>query len=299
MRITSLTHCSAKKSIEPTIFPQKKYSNINDFFNAWHTLLNQERPTSTAEALYNGRGIKELFNTNIEHDFYIISAGLGLIHKQDLIPSYSLTVSKGTDVSIDKFIENKFHSTEWWDLIIQNKYSRRSIEEITYESDVVLISLTSPYLFMLSEEIKKIKSKVILFTGDQSVLSKLGFSNLSSPYTDSFDGPNSLNKGAKIDFAQRIHSDFIRRYEQHPVIEKVLSSIEDDMFNWKKPKILKNHKQTDEEILNKIFENINNFNSISSLRRHFRHNLNVACEAKRFSKLYRNAKDIINEHAKN
>ena len=299
MRIISITHCSAKKSIKPTIVPQNIYNNMNDFFIEWNGLLDKENNIITAELLYDGRGIKELFKSNFDHELYIISAGLGLIHKKDPIPSYSLTVSKDTEVSINNFIKEGFDSSAWWNLVVQTKYSRPSIEEITYGSDVVLISLTSPYLIMLSEEIKKINSTVILFTGNQSILSKLGMSHLSSPYTDSFDGPNSLNKGAKVDFAQRIHSDFIRRYKKYSSIEEVTSSIKRDMLNWKKPKILHNQKKSNDEILNKILENIKNFNSASSLRRHFRHNLNIACEEKRFLKLYNNAKDIMNESTKN
>ena len=87
--------------------------------------------------------------------------------------------------------------------------------------------------------------------------------------------------------------------QEYSSIEEVTSSIKRDMLNWKKPKILHNQKQSDNEILNKILENINNFNSASSLRRHFRHNLNIACEEKRFLKLYNNAKDIMNESTKN
>ena len=67
---------------------------MNDFFIEWNDQLDKEKSIITAELLYDGRGIKELFKSNFDHDLYIISAGLGLIHKKDPIPSYSLTVSK-------------------------------------------------------------------------------------------------------------------------------------------------------------------------------------------------------------
>ncbi len=296
MQIISITHCSAKKTLEPIIVPSKIFDHLDNFFDYWQDLIENSNAILPADVLYAGRGIKNLLNTNKNTDFYIVSAGLGLINRNEIIPSYSLTISNDTNVSINNFVHNSFESYSWWKLLKNTKYSQSSFGNICSEKDVLLISLTTPYLLMLQNELRKIKSKVVIFTGNNSILDNLGLSHLSSPYTENFDGPDGFKKGAKVDFAQRIHLDFLERLNVYSSLELVFSSIEEDMKKWRKPLVLNNQKLSDNEILKIIMDKIVNFKSIGSLHKHLRHDLNIACEQKRFTKLFKDARTILNEN---
>jgi len=74
-------------------------------------------------------------------------------------------------------------------------------------------------------------------------------------------------------------------------IENAIRSVERDMKTWKKPVKLNNKKLTDVEIVQKINDHAAKFTSVSRLRQYFRHELNIACEEKRFAKLYRSREE--------
>jgi len=66
-----------------------------------------------------------------------------------------------------------------------------------------------------------------------------------------------------------------------------LDSVRGDMSKWSPQKKLNNQKFDDAEISRLIQKHKNDFSAINSMHRFFRHELNVACEQKRFTKLYR------------
>ena len=93
--------------------------------------------------------------------------------------------------------------------------------------------------------------------------------------------------GIKADFAQRCHADFIGRLEKYGDLTLALQSVFQDMKNWRKPQLIKNKSSDDIEILTLIQEHKNKFTAIGKMHKFFRHELNIACEQKRFTKLYR------------
>ena len=54
---------------------------------------------------------------------------------------------------------------------------------------------------------------------------------------------------------------------------------------------IKQQKLTDIEIVQKINDHAAKFASVNRLRQYFRHELNIACEEKRFAKLYRSREE--------
>jgi hypothetical protein len=47
-------------------------------------------------------------------ELYVVSAGLGFVHGSDLVPSYDLTVSKGSDSCIMDKLEVPGSESRWW-----------------------------------------------------------------------------------------------------------------------------------------------------------------------------------------
>ena len=217
---------------------------------------------------------------------------MGLIQSTELVPSYSLTISPGHEVSIQNFIAEKIDPSDWWEKVVTSDFSIPHLSQLADESDLLLVSLTSPYVRMLSSQLRELGRRVMIFTGDHSILDRYGLSSKSSPYTNAFDGRNCPVPGTKGDFAQRIHSDFISRLRAAEMdLEVAIKSVKNDMIDWVAPERKINKRLCDAEILHLIKRHKVKFSDIGSLHKFFRHDLGVACEQKRFSNLYRKLRE--------
>jgi len=288
MNILSITHCSALKEYPPKIQlgdfsgPQKQVET------EWVNAVNKSIPDGAAQNIYKSRWIKLLFSkASRDNLFFIVSAGFGLICMDTDIPSYDCTIAKGQNNSLDKSCASKPDLTSWWNSLLKTKYSCGSISEIANKFDLVLMSLTSPYLKLVINDIEMVQTKVVVFTGAGANMKFANTNILLSPYTNAFDGPASPTKGLKSDFAQRCHFDFIDRLKMYRNLEKAIFSVKKDMSNWPNPPKIINQKMDDAELISLIDRYKNNFSSIGSMHKFFRHELNIACEQKRFSNLYR------------
>jgi hypothetical protein len=294
MNFVSFTHCSASKNFEKelSVSGLRIFDDLSSLSNEWLTCVNQSSPKGIAKGMYNGGGFKKLVKTLDSKSLFIISAGLGLIGSNDNIPSYECTVTSGKDGSIGNHLNRNLDIKQWWEFLKKSKYSRGSIFENIKNYNLVLLSLTSDYLTMISDDLKNIDKNFYIFTGNKELAIGLGFESNLMPYNEVFDGPNGTLRGTNRDFAQRTHADFIKRLNKYNSFDEAYESVEFDMQTWTPPTKHNNVKKTDEEILSLIKTNENKFSKVTDLLRYFRFELKVACEEKRFKSLYKNFKEI-------
>ncbi|MDC3141608.1 hypothetical protein OBA40_09655 [Alphaproteobacteria bacterium] len=293
MNIISFTHCSASKTKTNnlSIIDLDDFEFLKELSSEWVKSVNKTTPLCLGRNLYNGVGFRKLFKSLGDENFFIISAGLGLINSTDNIPSYKCTVAEGKKGSIGNHLKEKLDVKEWWNYLVNTKYSRGLIYENINEYDLILFSLTSDYLRMVSEDLNKITKKFYIFTGNKDLAIKLGFEKNLMPYTEVFDGPDGNLRGTNRDFPQRTHVDFLNRLKKYNNFNEAYQSVEIDMKQWSAPIKHNNAKKTDEEILKLIQFHENKYAKVSELLHFFRHELKVACEEKRFKTLYRNFKE--------
>jgi len=289
MNFLSITHCSASK----TFAPDFKVSDLNlvktfdDTNLKWSFIVDNSNPRCLARDLYRGGGYKTLSSQLISETFYIISAGLGLINSNKKIPSYECTVSRGKPGSIVDYFKEDFDLKKWWNFLMSSKYSSGSISKNTKDADIILISVTADYLKMIADDLMNVKKQFYIFTGSKDLAIELGFENNLMPYNEVFDGPEGSLRGTNRDFSQRSHADFLRRLELYNNFDKAFCSVEHDMKTWIPPVKHNNTKKTDEEISSFIQIYKSKFRNEKELLRHFRYELKIACEEKRFKKLYK------------
>ena len=294
MIIKSITHCSASKNFPPEFKVSTLSSNSNFKYvtSNWSNIIENSKPKHIADNLYSGGGFKKLSKNLSDNSFYIVSAGLGLINSNTLIPSYECTVSRGKINSIVDFFNGEFNLDEWWKFLISTKYSSGSIHQITANADYIFISVTADYLKMIANDLKSIEKPFYIFTGSAELALELGFKKNLMPYNEVFDGPDGTLRGTNRDFPQRSHADFIRRLKLfNNNFEKAYMSVKNDMRNWRPPTKHNNAKKSDEEIFNLIKSHEGKFTKVSDLLHYFRYELKVACEEKRFKSLYKNFKE--------
>ncbi len=288
MKVLSITHCSALKTVPSRIRLGDFVGDQAAVTQNWLSKVNSSDSYSEALSLYKGRGFKLLLSqAKGIHPIYVVSAGLGLIKSESQIPSYDCTIASGLNSSLNRFCEAKPDLTEWWQSLQKNKFSVGSIHQAAKGFDCILVSLTSPYLKMVTEDLKRVGCKIVLFTGPGNNLDFCGANLTRAPYTDVFDGPDGLERGTKSNFAQRCHADFIKRLHRLNNIKLALASVSTDMNKWAPTKKLNNQRLSDERISSLISQHKKQFKAINAMHKFFRHELNVACEQKRFSKLYK------------
>jgi len=302
MKIVVITNCSKKKKLKTDSLLGSKLtpSSIREVAEEWcYYIKSGKSDTLKAKDMYLGRSYSEI--KSIEYfnnfDWYIISAGLGFISSESKIPSYDLTVTKGSPNSIFSKTENNDSFKEWWSNVNYFMYQNKSpISDLINKNpnNLYLIALTKNYFNLISDDIKKIHNK--------ENLRFFGFVNTSNledslkqiflPYNSSFDGPDSDNNGTKNDYPCRT----LKHY-----IKEIYSKLEKPNFNKESEMIksyLKNKRQpikktiirlTNDEILKIIRKHKNEYPTFTKFLPFFRKKLGMSCEELRLKNLFNEA----------
>jgi len=303
MKIAIITNCSKRKkqkAQQSLMAMNLKKDSIEHVSNEWSEKVKAStRHTLVARDQYVGRSFKEV--KKIEQiqnfDWHIISAGLGLISSENEIPSYDLTISSGSSNSIVQKFNCNSGICDWWKKI-NEKFNHESFpiaKLINKNKDTLfLFSLTKSYFNLISSEFSKIKdkSKIRLFGFRDSNNLDLSVKNYFLPYDSSiFDGPDSENNGIKNDYPRRVMRHYVEKILSQinrPNLEQESKLVEEYLSNKTPQKILKNKKYSDAFIIEKIKDYKREaYPTHRILLKHFRHDLNIACEESRFKTLFR------------
>ncbi len=98
MKYIIITTCTNRKRFEPYHLmraTQLKKGTQKDIQINWVNRINNSPKCYLANSLYCGRGFSEVKKIceSKKFEFYIISAGYGLISSQDKLSSYNITIS--------------------------------------------------------------------------------------------------------------------------------------------------------------------------------------------------------------
>lgn len=217
-------------------------------------------------------------------DIMIVSAGLGLVSGGTTIPWYEATVSGSG--SIAKRFDKQ--PREWWRLL-QNESPYAS--SWPPSERLLLVAVSSPYLQMIVEDLAihptenlRIFTRACPKTVPPSIRCAL------MPYGRSFDGPESPIPGTMTDFASRALYHFTQSIfnvapkaglDEH---RRMVSAL---MDQWSPPVRRVGRTATDQEIIALIGGRASDVEwRASRMLRLLRDELGVACEQKRFGKLF-------------
>jgi len=263
-------------------------------------------PVCAAGNLYVGRAFKEAAyaSNTVSADFWILSAGLGLVSAHSWVPAYSLTVSTGAEDSIEpKISDSPWLPQNWWQALNSYGISQSKISSLirNYPNHTFLISLSESYARLIQGDLTEISnsdlSRIRIFgLGLEQVLAPK-FHHLIMPYDRRLDGPDSPIKGTLSDFSQRA----LRHYANLVVsgasdgsdIGKDRETVLAELASWRQPQIPKRNKKTDEEIRNLIDDHWDVVRGRSGrMLRLLRDGLGIACEQGRFQRLFRESASL-------
>lgn len=300
-QVIIVTSCTNRKKNtgEVLTFDGVKHANcLATLVHDWVADITSATQREAAINLYRGRSFSEakLAAKEIGAELYVISAGHGLIHSDDRLPSYNLTVSASPGNELHRsLLQLQKTPSDWWQLLTQQFAEHRSLAALMDRTGTspVLLALPSPYLGLISQDLATLQNEAIsrlrIFT------SELGASELPErlrttvmPYDERLEGLPSFG-GTRVDFAQRALRHFVEVLHGHGLpLERAKDQVLYAMNSLLKPTLPKREKKSDAEIVELIERNWERLNgSSAALLRYLRDDALVACEQGRFAKLRR------------
>jgi len=304
MNLIHITTCTNRKRLKPLdtlLCRDLPRGNLSMVAEAWIDRVLFAPREHKASNIYCGRGFSESMTASrmVSTELWVISAGLGLLCANELIPPYSLTMSPGVNDSICDRIKPDFHPSEWWKSI--NMSSGRSFKNLIEgdeNKNVFLISLSQPYLTLVIEDLMSLNDESLDRVRIVGIISRGGLptrlQKVCMPYDTRINDPICC-PGTMSDFAQRATLHFVKNVwcnARHESAEYHAAEIIKLMEGLIMPTVPKRKQLTDAEVINEISLNWDRAEGYSTrMLRILRDDLQVACEQKRFSILFKQVRE--------
>lgn len=299
-----LTSCTNRKRVAPSrdlTASRIPKDDLRAVSRGWAKRLKGVPPAAMAADLYCGRAFRQAqaASSRARAELLVVSAGLGLIKASNRVPSYSLTVTPGSDDNILSRIAGGAHPSEWWAEI--GSVSPLAIDMgqmIRNARGAVLIALSAGYLDMIADDLlalpARTRAKLRIFTLTPASMLHEGLRTYVLPYDKRFDGPDSPIPGTRGDFAQRALGHFVETvlnriqggdFDAHAdAVERMLTGL-------RQGEMPTRAKLSDPEITSLIHRHWKDASGQSGrMLRYLRDDLGVACEQSRFRDLFIAAK---------
>jgi hypothetical protein len=263
--------------------------------NAWRSRLAEVPPDSHADDMYQGRGFLLARKSALAASapLYVASAGLGLVDTRSRIPSYGISVIDRGDDSIPRRVVGKFDPHEWWNGVAAGPYSVPVKQLFESRKGIVLVALSRPYALMLGAALARLsphfmKRLRIIGLRLAEVLPPT-LHPMLMPYDERLE---AVLPGTRADFAQRALYHFVTTCL--PVasgqIEDDRRTVERHLLGKELPARPRRPSVPDHTLLEIIKRHLPQARGIAHLLATVRHAEGIACEQKRFARLYRMAK---------
>jgi hypothetical protein len=301
MRFAVATNCTNRKRFKPIQALQAQHVPRNiatEVADEWVRRVQDAAPVSTAIELYQGRAFAEAKKAanELEADLYVVSAGLGLIHSKRKVPSYTLTVTKPSSDNILRRCTDVTSPELWWKAVNASFHARSFSSRIARSAyDRWLIAVPTTYYRMLRDDLARLGDddlkRVRLFGPRAETASDVVLEKTLIAMDDRLDGPDSDVRGTRSDFAQRAMAFFVQNVlagtpngdvaSHRKATAQLLSKMA-----W--PKVVpRGASATDVQVCKKLDQFWRRANGQSAkLLRILRDDLAIACEEKRFRRLF-------------
>ena len=241
--------------------------------------------------LYQGRSITDTAASAkaLDAEWYVVSAGLGLVRSDRPIPAYECSIVAGTDLA-HRLRAMGSCAPQWWDALTQDAPAPLSN---LIASKPTLLALPSSYLRLVQHDLANVSAasahSLRIFTstaGEQCLPDHLRICVM--PYDSRLESIDGY-AGTQSDFAQRALRHFVEVLQatDRP-LEEARTIVTASLGGREHPMRPKGQRMSDEEILQTLELQWQRFaGSSARLLRYLRDEARISCEQKRFSRLWR------------
>lgn len=245
-----------------------------------------------ADRLYTGRThhLVRRLAAEFPCDYFIASAGLGLVRASTLVPGYDLTLSAKAAQSLRTRIRPHLDDARWWDQMRSGRFAS-SIDELAVGNARILVALTRPYAALIGRALSYLQPSArerLRIFGVGIVDPHLPEELLSQliRYDARIDG---LIAGTKHDASVRALVHFARSVAKSPLQSASADQqLVDGLLRNVKvlPRSPERERVSDAVIRRRIRLYVRKGTSVSAALRHLRAHAGIACEQHRFKRLY-------------
>ncbi|MFM0562256.1 hypothetical protein [Paraburkholderia sediminicola] len=293
-----LTNCTGRKRAGGqaiTLSPTSLRGPLLSIAESWRRATTLAPRTRTAEQTYVGRSFAEArkISAHLGAQLFILSAGLGIVAANELVPHYDLTVVNGSN-SVRPLLSNLgLETSDWWAALLTAFGKERSLRSLveTHPNSLVLVALPSSYLEMVAADLEELSDlelkRVRIFSSakGRTVVSNR-VRSVVLPYDDRLEG--SEFPGTRNDFAQRALRHFTETLgAQRLSLLGAESAVLTALAVMNSRQIPIRARKTDAEIMKLLTSKWGKFDGSSTrLLRYLRDDELVACEQSRFRNLW-------------
>jgi len=248
--------------------------------------------------LYCGRGFQTAVQAADQFGaaIHVLSAGMGIVNICDAVPSYSLTVTRGSRDFILKKVSESTSATsyDWWSTLTGYN-GTTSVSDVLDKNRtaLVLLGITSAYLSMIADELASLSERqlhrVRIIGPKYTDGLPEALQSLVMPYDKRLNGPDSDMRGTEFDFAQRALASFIRLTHDDKSIASPAQHakrVRLSLSQKRAPRKEKRKQVSDAMLRRHIGAIRKHVFSISAGLRTLRKQKKVACEQNRFSRIW-------------
>lgn len=296
--ITTCTNRKRKPVSDGLRMAALPHAELRVLANQWVRRLAAEPTRFRGEEIYGGRGFKEAVDAagSLNARLLVVSAGLGLIDVSTAVPPYACTVLGGAMDSIRSRVVGELSVGGWWRALCELSPFAVNLHDAAAASDgLIFVALSEAYIEMIEDDLLALPaltlSRTRLFTRAPLNRVSEALHPFVMPYDDRLDGPDSPNRGTRIDFASRALRHFVELTISDPPGRSVAehsAAVATVQQGWRMPARTQRVRYDDVELLNLIRAHWDTERGSSSrLLRRFRDDLGIACEQSRFAELAR------------
>jgi len=292
---TIVVPCSARKAklYEPSLNVRSlTLTSISDAARDWTRRLQSARGRAElpAKDLYTGRAFKAAcaLSQQLGCSFFVASAGLGLVSGHTRVPSYELSV---LSIVPRLSTSGRKQIAQWWEAIEGGPFSSAPAQ-LSQGKGRILVAITQPYAALLSRRLASLPR------GQRDRLRILGFgldrylpTSLRSQLVRYDDRLDTCLPGVGFDRAVRalVHFGVLAANEPIASFERDQQLVDKALAHVPRRCLSVRQRVSDVTLAQRIEGYLSQGMSMSIALKQLRAKDGVACEEKRFRRLYREA----------
>lgn len=292
--------CSARKGILPETALQARLLSRDTqkvVSETWVGRLTKVRCAGLvlARDLYAGTAFRRarVAADAVGCPLFVISAGLGLVAGTTPVPAYDLTLSPSAASPLQARLTGEFAPALWWAALQHGPFAS-PLADLGRRNGRILVALTQPYATLIGSALAAlpvpIRGRLRLLGSGLGLIQHLPTA-LRGQAIQYDVRLNVLNPGTRMDAAARALAHFARLIASMPVgsVEDDQQAVESALADIPRPVAEKRPRVSDETLSEHIVYLARRGLSATNALRYLRCEAHMACEERRFRRLYAEA----------
>ena len=298
-----LTNCTGRKRADSAAISLSTVAaadSLPEVAREWFQATESAASKHRADELYVGRSFNEARHVSrmLAASLWVVSAGLGVVSADELIPNYDLTVANGRNSLVPVLTTFNADPSDWWTALTLQFGARRTLQSTLGRTgdSLVLLALPASYLQLIVKELEALAPRQLtrlrIFTSSRGrTILPPTVRRAAMPYDERLE--TSGMPGTRTDFPQRALRHFVEELSGHDLdVDAAAGLVSQAMHRLTKRTVPHRIRMNDDEIAELLRDNWHRFRGTSSgLLRYLRDEAFIACEQRRFQGIWRHVKN--------